>query len=107
MLAVQEVEGERAEKLLELCRPQEGDLQPPLFRLEGEGRDKKLAVVKTRGNEHNLEKVRYFLNIRLPSLPKEVAVVSAVLGVSCRCVNAGEAAVRGAGVGGHPASAQA
>ena len=51
----QDVEGERAEELMELCRPREGDSQPPLFRLEGQ--QKKLAVVKTRGNEHHLEKV--------------------------------------------------
>mmetsp|Transcript_14487 Transcript_14487/g.43791 ORF Transcript_14487/g.43791 Transcript_14487/m.43791 type:complete len:392 (-) Transcript_14487:343-1518(-) len=58
MVLLKDVEGEKAEELLELCRPQEGEVQPPLFRLEGEGRDKKLAVVKTRGNEHHLEKVR-------------------------------------------------
>ena len=30
----------------------------PLFRIDGEGDGRKLAVVKTRGNEHHLEKVR-------------------------------------------------
>ncbi len=57
---IQDITGERADELMELCAPKgnEPEGYQPLFRLEGSGARRKLAVVKTRGNEHHLEKVR-------------------------------------------------
>lgn len=53
VVLLKEVTGEQAQQLLDLC-PSKPD-EDPLFRLDDDG---KLAVVKTRGNEHHLEKLR-------------------------------------------------
>jgi hypothetical protein len=56
----QDITGDRADELMNLCAPTEQELKDghtPLFHVEGSGPDRKLEVVKTRGNEHHLEKV--------------------------------------------------
>lgn len=117
---MQDVKGERADELMDLCKPSgsEPEGYEPLFRIEGTGAARKLTVVKTRGNEHHLEKVglplvslscrvclplgtcwwrkfctlRFVVSVRWPDVLVSVAAAAQ--------------AVRGAGVGGQPAGPQ-
>jgi hypothetical protein len=59
--AAQDITGDRAEELMQLCALSEQEAKDghtPLFRINGSGSARELEVVKTRGNEHHLEKVR-------------------------------------------------
>lgn len=60
---------------MQLCAPtgKEARDYEPLFRIEGAADSRKLAVVKTRGNEHHLEKVRLVQN-RAQSKPKLITL---------------------------------
>lgn len=60
VVLLKDITGERADELLDLCKPSSSEPEgyEPLFSVEGSGSARKLAVVKTRGNEHHLEKLR-------------------------------------------------
>lgn len=56
----QDITDDRADELMQLCAPSEQEIKDghtPLFRIKESGPSRKLTVVKTRGNEHHLEKV--------------------------------------------------
>jgi hypothetical protein len=56
----QDITDDRADELMQLCAPSEQEVKDghiPLFRIDESGSSRKLNVVKTRGNEHHLEKV--------------------------------------------------